>query len=287
MEVIKAFFDEYIVRLAKLHMTDLIEILIIAVIIYYFLRWIKTTNAWAVLKGLVFLLLFWLLASIFHLQAILWIFVNAVGVGITAIIIIFQPELRKVLEQLGQRELIPMLFGNSAADKSMLNEKDIDELVRGVYAMAKEKTGALIVIEQQIDMQKHIDTGIILDADISSGLLISIFEENKPLHDGAIIIRGRKIVAATCYLPLSHNMQLSKEMGTRHRAAVGISEETDSFTIVVSEQTGKVSIAKGGEIIRGISGDTLREKLMALIAVPEKKKGHLLLGKKRKTADGR
>ncbi len=287
MEVIKAFFDEYIVRLAKLHMTDLIEILIIAVIIYYFLRWIKTTNAWAVLKGLVFLLLFWLLASIFHLQAILWIFVNAVGVGITAIIIIFQPELRKVLEQLGQRELIPMFFGSSTADKSTLNEKDIDELVRGVYAMAKEKTGALIVIEQQIDMQKYIDTGIILDADISSGLLISIFEENKPLHDGAIIIRGRKIMAATCYLPLSHNMQLSKEMGTRHRAAVGISEETDSFTIIVSEQTGKVSIAKGGEIIRGISGDTLREKLMALIAVPEKKKGHFMLGKKRKTADGR
>ena len=222
MEVIKTFFDEYFVRLAKLNVTDVIEILIIAVIIYYFLRWIKTTNAWAVLKGLLFLLLFWFIASIFKLHAILWIFVNAVGVGITAIIILFQPELRKVLEQLGQRDIVPSIFGSGSEGKSVLSDRDIEELVRGVYTMAKEKTGALIVIEQQIDVQKYIDTGIVLDADISSGLLISIFEENKPLHDGAVIIRGRKIAAATCYLPLSQNMQLSKEMGTRHRAGVGI-----------------------------------------------------------------
>ncbi|MDE7297391.1 MAG: diadenylate cyclase CdaA [Lachnospiraceae bacterium] len=284
MEVIKTFFNEYFVRLAKLHVTDVIEILIIAVVIYYFLRWIKTTNAWAVLKGLLFLLLFWFIASIFKLHAILWIFVNAVGVGITAIIILFQPELRKVLEQIGQREIVPSIFGSGSEGKSALNDKDIDELVRGIYTMAKEKTGALIVIEQQIDMQKYIDTGIILDADISSGLLISIFEENKPLHDGAIIIRGRKIVAATCYLPLSQNMQLSKEMGTRHRAGVGISEESDSFTIIVSEETGKVSIAKAGEIIRGISGDLLKEQLYGMRKPDEKKRGWFLLGKKEKQA---
>ena len=276
MEVIKTFFSEYYVRLEKLKATDLIEILIIAVVIYYFLRWIKTTNAWAVLKGLIFLLLFWFIASIFHLNAILWIFVNAVGVGITAIIILFQPELRKVLEQLGQKEIVPSFFGAGTDDKSGLSDRDIDELVRGIYTMAKEKTGALIVIEQQIDIQRYIDTGIVLDADISSGLLISIFEEGRPLHDGAVIIRGKKIVAATCYLPLSNNMQLSKDMGTRHRAAVGVSEESDSFTIIVSEETGKVSIAKGGEIIRGISGDLLKEQLYGMRKPEEKKKLYLI-----------
>ena len=285
MEVIKTFFSEYYVRLEKLKATDLIELLIIAVVIYYFLRWIKTTNAWAVLKGLIFLLLFWFIASIFHLNAILWIFVNAVGVGITAIIILFQPELRKVLEQLGQKEIVPSFFGAGTDDKSGLSDRDIEELVRGIYTMAKEKTGALIVIEQQFDIQRYIDTGIVLDADISSGLLISIFEEGRPLHDGAVIIRGKKIVAATCYLPLSNNMQLSKDMGTRHRAAVGVSEESDSFTIIVSEETGKVSIAKGGEIIRGISGDLLKEQLYGMRKPEEKKKGWFLLGKKDKRAD--
>ena len=285
MEVIKTFFSEYYVRLEKLKATDLIEILIIAVVIYYFLRWIKTTNAWAVLKGLIFLLLFWFIASIFHLNAILWIFVNAVGVGITAIIILFQPELRKVLEQLGQKEIVPSFFGAGTDDKSGLSDRDIEELVRGIYTMAKEKTGALIVIEQQIDIQRYIDTGIVLDADISSGLLISIFEEGRPLNDGALIIRGKNIVSATCYLPLSNNMQLSKDMGTRHRAAVGVSEESDSFTIIVSEETGKVSIAKGGEIIRGISGDLLKEQLYGMRKPEEKKKGWFLLGKKDKRAD--
>lgn len=282
MEVIRTFFDEYFVRLAKLKITDIIEILIIACIIYYFLRWIKTTNAWAVIKGLALLLVFWLLASIFNFHAILWLFVNALGVGITAIIIIFQPELRKVLEQLGRRDIMSPFFGSGPEDATELTDHDIEELIRGVYALAKEKTGALIVIEQQIGMQEIINTGIVLDSLISSGLLISIFEDKKPLHDGAIIIRGRRITAATCYLPLSDNMQLSKDMGTRHRAGVGISEITDSFTIIVSEETGKVSIARTGEIIRGVSGDFLKEQLLGLRKSGEKKKGWFTLGKKEK-----
>lgn len=284
MGEIRTFLDEYLIRLTRLKAGDILEILIITMIIYYFLRWIKTTNAWAVLKGLLILFLCWVIAYVFKLHAIQWIFVNAVGVGITAIVIIFQPELRKVLEQLGQKEIVPSIFGSGEMDKMTFSEEDIEELVQGVYAMAREKTGALIVIERQIDMQKIVETGILLDADISAGLLISIFEKNKPLHDGAIIIRGRKIVAATCYLPLSDNMQLSKEIGTRHRAAVGISEVTDSFTIVVSEETGKVSIAKNGEIIRGLNGDQLREELRKLQKAPEKKKGWLSFGKKGKQA---
>lgn len=271
MGVIKTFFNEYFVRLDKLQLLDFIEILIIAFILYYFFKWIKTTNAWAVLKGLSFLLVFWLLAYIFELHAIMWIFTNAIGVGITAIIIIFQPELRKVLEQLGKREIMPSIFGSGPVIASGLSDADIDELIRGIFAMAKEKTGALIVIEQQIELNDFIKTGIILDSKISSGLLISIFEDKKPLHDGAIIIRDNRIVAATCYLPVSGNLKISKSMGTRHRAAVGISEITDSFTIVVSEETGKVSIAQNGELSRGINGDYLRDKLKALQTVQEKK----------------
>lgn len=282
MGVIRTFFDEYLVRFGKLRVTEFIEILIIAVVIYYFLKWVKTTNAWAVLKGLTILLMCWLVAYILDFHAILWIFANALGVGITAIIILFQPELRKVLEQLGKRDIMSPFFGPSDDGGDSLQEEDVEELVRGVYALAKEKTGALIVIEQQIDLQKIIETGIELDSRISAGLLISIFEDKKPLHDGAIIIRGRRIAAATCYLPLSENMQLSKDMGTRHRAGVGISETTDSFTIIVSEESGKVSIARAGEIIRGVSGDFLKEQLVAMCKPQERKKSWFGIGKKEK-----
>lgn len=281
MRWVQTFFDEYLIRLTRLKVGDILEILIITMIIYYFLRWIKTTNAWSVLKGLLILFMCWLVAYIFDLHAIQWIFVNAVGVGITALIILFQPELRRVLEQLGRRDIVPSFFGG-AVDQEVLAPEDIEEIVHAVYHMAKEKTGALIVIERQINIQDRIKTGIIIDANICSGLLISIFEEGRPLHDGAVIIRGRKLVAATCYLPLSSNMQLSKEVGTRHRAAVGISEETDSLTVIVSEERGKVSIAKNGELIRGIDGERLRKELYALRTVPEKRKGKFPLHRKEK-----
>lgn len=271
MRWLQTFFNEYLIRLTRLKIGDILEILIITMIIYYFLRWIKTTNAWAVLKGLLILFVCWLVAYIFDLHAIQWIFVNAVGAGIMALVILFQPELRRVLEQLGSG-VVPSLLGGRAIDQETLTNGDIDEIIHAVYHMAKEKTGALIVIERQISLQEQIKTGIEIDANICSGLLISIFEENKPLHDGAVIIRGRKLLTATSYLPLSSNMQLSKEVGTRHRAAVGISEETDSFTIVVSEERGSVSIARNGELIRGISADRLRTELQALQAAPEKKK---------------
>lgn len=271
MRGIQTFFNEYLIRLTRLKFGDILEILIIAMIIYYFLRWIKTTNAWAVLKGLIMLFLCWLIAYIFDLHAIQWIFVNAVGVGITALVILFQPELRRVLEQIGQRGFAPSFF-SSGADQQNLTDKDIEEIVLAVYQMARSKTGALIVFERQIGLQGMIDSGIALEARISSQLLLIIFEEGRPLHDGAVIVRGRRLMAATCYLPLSSNMQLDKAMGTRHRAAVGISEETDSFTVVVSEETGIVSITRNGEIIRGISGDRLKEELYKLRTVSEKKK---------------
>ena len=177
---------------------------------------------------------------------------------------VFQPELRKILEQLGRKNFLAPIFVDSSEGNERFSDKTIDELVRATYEMAKVKTGALIVIEQDTNLSEYESTGIALDSLVSSELLINIFEHNTPLHDGAVIMRGNRLVAATCYLPLSDNMELSKELGTRHRAAVGISEVTDSFTIVVSEETGSVSIAVAGRIFRNVDGDKLQAHLVRL-----------------------
>ena len=246
---------------------DFVEIFILAFLIYYVVNWIKTTRAWVIVKGLIVLIAFWAVANVLNLDVILWIFMNTIGVGITAVIILFQPELRRVLEQLGQKKILPTEFLFADA-KDKKNEKFSDtvlnELVRGTFELAKTKTGALIVIEQEVALDEYTQTGILLDGLVTSQLLINIFEHNTPLHDGAIVVRGDRIAAATCYLPLSGNMRLSKDLGTRHRAAVGISEVSDSFTIVVSEETGKVSIARGGNLIYNVDGDFLRSKLQEI-----------------------
>ena len=215
------------------------------------------------MRGLAILLLFWILASMFHFNAIIWIFVKTINVGIIAIIIVFQPEFRKALEQLGQKNIMSPLytFGESKEKEERFSDHTVSELLRATFELAKTKTGALMVIEQDVTLREYEQTGISVDALISSQLLINIFEHNTPLHDGAIIIRGNRITSATCYLPLSDNMTLSKDLGTRHRAGVGISEVTDSLTIIVSEQTGKVSIAKNGDLIRNLDVDYLKAKL--------------------------
>lgn len=262
--------------LPKMRPMDFLEILLIAVVIYSIIKWIKTTRAWVLVKGLVVLLLFWAGASLLHFDVILWIFMNTIGVGITAVIILFQPELRKVLEQLGQRKLMPINVFNEGKDKNeRFSETTLDELVRGTFELARAKTGALIVMEQEVSLDEYIQTGIMIDGILTSQLLINIFEHNTPLHDGAVMVRGNRVVSATCYLPLSDNMRLSKDLGTRHRAGVGISEATDSFTIIVSEETGKVSIARGGSLIYNVDVAFLRSKLLEIQKgkEPEGKKG--------------
>lgn len=253
-------------QIPTIHPTDVLEILIIAFIVYHVIKWIRTTRAWMPVKGILILLVFWLLASILHMDVILWIFYSTIGVGITAIIIVFQPEIRRALEQLGQRSLTSpfRLFSEGKEKEERFSDKTIEELVKGTFLLARHKTGALIVIEQEVSLSEYEETGIELDAVITNQLLINIFEHNTPLHDGAVIVRGNRITYATCYLPVSKNMNLSKELGTRHRAAAGISEVTDSFTIIVSEQTGKVSLALGGNLIRNIDADYLRRKLQEL-----------------------
>ena len=241
-----------------------IEILIIAFLFYHILLWIKSTKAWNLFKGIIVILLFVLVSAIFQMNTILWLAERTLNVGLIALVIIFQPELRKALENLGEKNFFGKIFNFSKSDECKFSDRTIEELIKACYAMGKVRTGALIVIEDEILLNEYIRTGIDIDAILSSQLLINIFEKNTPLHDGAVIVRGDRVVSATCYLPLSDSLSLSKNLGTRHRAAVGVSEVSDSLTIVVSEETGKVSIASKGQIYHGIDADFLREKLQYL-----------------------
>ncbi len=265
MTAVNNFIQNYLsnLYLPRISWTDVIEIIIIAFVLYSFLVWIKNTKAWALLKGIIIVILFALFAYILNLKTILWIAGKTISVGIIALVIIFQPELRRALEQLGRKKIVFGLFnfGEGHDKGERYSVKTADEIVRAAYEMGAVKTGALIVIEQDMMLEEYIRTGIDVDGIVTSQLLINIFEHNTPLHDGAVIIRGNRIVAATCYLPLSDNVNVSKELGTRHRAGIGISEVTDSMTIIVSEETGAVSVAVGGELIRDIDEHSLRNKL--------------------------
>ncbi|MGF7143742.1 diadenylate cyclase [Anaerotaenia torta] len=265
MEAIRRLIREYSVWMSirKIYLTDIFEIIALAFLIYHVVKWIKTTRAWALVKGLAVIMAFWLLTVIFDLNVIAWIIKNTINVGIIAIVIIFQPEFRKALEQLGQKNLMKSIIPfDDNKDSEKFSDHTLNEIVRATFELARTKTGALIVMEEDTPLNDFENTGIYIDSLISSELLINIFEHNTPLHDGAVILRGNRIVAATCYLPLSDNMQLSKDLGTRHRAGIGISEVSDSLTIIVSEETGRVSIAREGKLIRNVDGDYLRAKLI-------------------------
>ena len=267
MQNIAGNMVEILSRIAfpKIGIIDIIQIALIAFFVYQFMVWIKYTHAYTLLKGILVVLLFILVAYIFKMNTILWIFSNLASTLIVGVIVMFQPELRKVLEQLGQKKIMSALIPFDAGKevKERFTDKTISELVKACFDMGEVKTGALIVIEQEEKLTDYIRTGINVDAILTSQLLINIFEHNTPLHDGAVIVRGNRVVAATCYLPLSDNMELSKQLGTRHRAGVGISEATDSLTIIVSEETGQVSVARGGELSRGLNSKQLREVLVS------------------------
>ncbi|RHP85589.1 diadenylate cyclase CdaA [Roseburia sp. AM59-24XD] len=253
----------HVFDLPKVSVIDVLEIVILAFVIYHVALWIKNTRAWTLLRGIIVLLACYVIAYILGMNVIVWIFERTISIGITALMIVFQPELRRALEELGQKNIVSTLipFDDTRNQNERFSERSINEIVKATVEMAKVKTGALIIIEKDIDLSEYERTGIELDSTISSQLLINIFEHNTPLHDGAVIIRGDRIVSATCYLPLSDNMGLSKELGTRHRAGVGISEVTDSLTIIVSEETGRISVAVGGKLLRNIDGDLLKKKL--------------------------
>ena len=268
MGAVSSFIGDFLNNIYRpnVEFSDIAEILIIAFFLYHIILWMKTSRAWTLLKGILVIIIFALIAYLCKFTTILWIAGKTINVALIAVVVIFQPELRKALEQLGNKRYLAGLlqFDDLKDKKEIFSDRTIDELVKASYEMAKHKTGALIVIEQVINLQDYINTGIDIDAFVSNQLLINIFEHNTPLHDGAVIIRGNRIVSATCYLPLSDNMDLSKELGTRHRAGAGISEATDAFVIIVSEETGKVSIAHNGQLVRNVDGEYLRNKLELL-----------------------
>ncbi len=252
--------------LPRIQIIDIVEILIIAVLLYFFMNWIKSTRAYNLLKGMLVVLAFFLLASLFQMTTILWLTRSVASIALMALVIIFQPELRKALEKLGQRSLLSSLipFDIRSDSDVYYSDQTINEVVRAAGEMSGTRTGALIVMEQGVNLEEYIATGILLDAAVSSQLLVNIFEHNTPLHDGAVIIRGDRVVSATSYLPLSDSESISKKFGTRHRAGVGVSEVSDSFTIIVSEETGRISGAYGGKLLTGLSISELRERLYEL-----------------------
>ena len=267
MNGITQFVDKYLywIQIPEITVVDIIEIAIFAVLLYYVILFLRNTRAWVLAKGIAVILILVFLAAIFEMTTILWLAERTFNVGVIALVIVFQPELRKALEQLGRRQFLSKVFSfdNQKAAEERYSINSINEIVKACFEMGKVKTGALIVVEKDELMTEFERTGIPVDAMISSQLFINIFEHNTPLHDGAVIVRGNRIVAATCYLPLSDNLRLSKELGTRHRAAVGVSEAGDALTIVVSEETGAVSVAEGGELERHLTPERLRERLMA------------------------
>ena len=265
------------------HITDVIEIAILAVIFYQVIRWIKNTKAWMLLRGIIVLMAFILIAAVLKMNTILWLAKNSISVLATAAIVVFQPELRRALERLGQRDFWNAFMPfETKKIHGRFQEKTIDAIVSACYEMGKVKTGALIVVERDTRLSEYAHTGIELDCVVSNQILINIFEHNTPLHDGAVIVRGDRIVAATCYLPLSDNNKLSKELGTRHRAAVGMSEVSDALVICVSEETGRVSFAVRGHLTRAVPQEQLREKLVQLQDVSENAKKIVLKKGRRK-----
>lgn len=250
----------------SLLITDILEILILSWLVYKFLSWVLTSHAWTLLRGILIIAVALALIYLLQMDTLIYIINQGMSIVIITLVVVFQPELRKVLESLGEREILnhSFLFGAGRNTTELFSDRTIDELVKACLEMSSERTGALIVIEQNESLHEYERTGIRIDAVVSSQLLINIFEHNTPLHDGAVIIRGDRVTAATCYLPLSDNKTLSKELGTRHRAGVGVSEVTDSLTLIVSEETGGISIAYKGTLQRYVTEKMLRERLVEL-----------------------
>ena len=259
-----AFFEYLIKYIQLIRLSDIIDVMIVAVIIYYIIKLICETRAIQLIKGIVILLLIFFLSRLYKLNALNYILSGAMQIGLFAVIVIFQPELRNLLERMGRFKVGKII--DLAADSDINSiHMTIDSVVKSAVDMSASKTGALIVLERESKLGDFMTSGIMLEANVSSGLLENIFVPNTPLHDGAVIIRRNKIMAAGCMLPLTTNNNLSYELGTRHRAAIGLSETTDAIVIVVSEETGKISIARNGTLTRNLTGESLTKALRKIL----------------------
>lgn len=243
----------------RFSLVHVLDVFIVAVILYMIFRWIRRTQAWVLLRGIAIILFVAILAEIFDLFTVRWIVENAISMGLVVVVILFQPELRKALEQIGRGQYL-MNFKVDSDEKVHTSAHTVDEIIKAANIMSKVPTGALIVLEQEVDLSEHESSGVSLDAQVSVQLLTNIFEKNTPLHDGAVIIRSNRVSAAMCILPLTSEA-LESSVGTRHRAAVGITEASDARVLVVSEETGTISVVVDGKISRGISEAKMREML--------------------------
>ncbi len=264
----ESFYKENIVEYIKSLQTNpfelvtlIIDLTLVMFLLYCFFKMVKGSRAWQLIKGIALLVVATWVSGLFNLKILNWILTGIMNVGVIAILVIFQPELRRALEQLGTNK-ITQFFGIDK-DLSTKAKEDIYKIVIAAEELSKTKTGALIVIERDIKIQDIIVTGIPMDAEVSPQLLVNIFVPKTPLHDGAVIISGNKIAAAACVLPLADDNDIAKELGTRHRAAIGISKESDSIVVVVSEETGKISVAKDGTLIADVREDVLKKILIS------------------------
>lgn len=264
----ESFYKESIVEYIKSLQTNpfelvtlIIDLTLVMFLLYCFFKMVKGSRAWQLIKGIALLVVATWVSGLFNLKILNWILTGIMNVGVIAILVIFQPELRRALEQLGTNK-ITQFFGIDK-DLSTKAKEDIYKIVIAAEELSKTKTGALIVVERDIKIQDIIATGIPMDAEVSPQLLVNIFVPKTPLHDGAVIISGNKIAAAACVLPLADDNDIAKELGTRHRAAIGISKESDSIVVVVSEETGKISVAKDGTLIADVREDVLKKILIS------------------------
>ncbi len=241
--------------------TLFLDIIVVIFLIYEFVKLSKKSRVWQLMKGIAFLIIITFLSGVLKLRILNFILTSVMTYGVIALLVIFQPELRRALEQLGSTNNFTKFFG---IDKSLKDrtKEDIYKIIIAIEELSKTKTGALIVFERDIRLQDIIDTGIITDAEISPQILVNVFVPNTPLHDGAVVISNNKIASVACILPLADDKDIARELGTRHRAAMGISRESDAIAVVVSEETGKISIAKDGTLIADVKDDALKHILI-------------------------
>ncbi len=273
-DAIYAFWNQFVYTISNVRFFDILDIVIIAFIIYKAVGFLRETRAGQLVKGIVFLLALYAFAIVFKLAVLRWVLSAVFGSAIVAIAIIFQPELRRLLERVGQTKLG---YTGSAGDEREVVINAIDSICKAVGQMQKNKTGALIVFERKTQLGEIINTGTVIDAQVSTAMVNNIFYPKSPLHDGAVVIRDGRIYAAACILPLTPNTELSSQLGTRHRAAIGMTENSDAIVLVVSEETGTISIAFNGSITREYSVATAYDEIKCkLVDIYEEKRENAL-----------
>ncbi len=262
----QSFFSEFLKYVRILRINDIIDIFIVAVIVYYLIKIVRETRAMQLVKGLIVFMIMFVLSNALRLTALNYILGTTLQFGVFALIVIFQPELRNILERLGRVKVNNIINLNQNNDPEQRLESAISAVTEAAVHMSASRIGALMVFECETRLGEYISTGTLLNAKTSSHLLENIFVPNTPLHDGAVIMRGDKILTAGCLLPLTASTNLSKELGTRHRAAIGLSEVTDAVIIVVSEETGKISIARNGSLTRNLTEESLKKALTKILS---------------------